>query len=524
MGANAPPVRSFIAVLRRSFRAKLFMVISLSIIALSTCFTAFFLYNQYRSLHDKLLTEGRLMTRLMAHNARLPLFAGNREQLHEVAQGIITHGSVLEVAILDREGRSLVHFFRQGPGYHARETAAPARPEPGAEGGIRNGPGALEFYEPIRTQATADDEEDLFFANGREKSTVIGSVHVVMDEKPLHRKVKQLAATALLVAVAALVAVIGALYPVIRGITRPLTQLERGVREIAAGNKGVKVPVESRDELGSLAASFNSMAESLLQRKLAQDESERTIRELNVNLEEMVHRRTAELMAANRELESFNYSASHDLRAPLLRLRGLCQALEEDCGDRLDGELRGYLDRIAEVGVQMERVMSAMSSLFRVQRRELELLAVNLSELVETVVAAHRETEPQRQVTVSVEPGATATGDPELLWVALDNLIGNAWKFTSRTDGARIEFGSTHREGELVYFVRDNGAGFNMGYAHKIFEPFHRLHGQDEFPGTGVGLAIVQRIISRHQGRVWLESAEGAGTTCYFTLPESAPA
>ncbi|AAR34211.1 HAMP domain-containing protein [Geobacter sulfurreducens] len=524
MGANAPPVRSFFAVLRTSFRAKLFTVICLSIIALSACFAAFFLYNQYRSLHDKLLTEGRLMTRLLAHNARLPLFAGNTDQLQEVVQGVTGHGTVLETAILDREGHPLAHFVRQNPRNDKSTPTAFSPPGPGVEGRIRDGQDSLEFVEPILTQHSAGNEEDLFFEGGRESSTVIGSVHLVMDERPLHRKVNQLAATALLVTAAALVAVIGALYPVIRGITRPLTHLERGVREIAAGNKEVRVPVESQDELGSLAASFNSMAESLLQRKLAQEESERKIRELNVNLEEMVRRRTAELMAANRELESFNYSASHDLRAPLLRLRGLCQALEEDCGDRLDGELRDYLDRIAEVGVQMERVMSAMSSLFRVQRRELELQPVNLSELVEKVVAAHRATEPQRQVAVSVEPGAAATGDPELLWVALDNLIGNAWKFTSRRADARIEFGSMHQEGELVCFIRDNGAGFNMGYAHKIFEPFHRLHGQDEFPGTGVGLAIVQRIISRHQGRVWLESAEGAGTTCYFTLPESAPA
>jgi hypothetical protein len=346
---------------------------------------------------------------------------------------------------------------------------------------------------------------------------------VVLNETDLHRQVSRLAAAALLVATGALLAGIGALYPVIRGITRPLTHLERGVREVAAGNKEVRVPVESQDEVGSLAASFNRMAESLLQRKLAQEESERRVRELNVNLEEMVRRRTAELMAANRELESFNYSASHDLRAPLLRLRGLCLALEEDCGDRLDREMRDYLDRIAQVGGQMERVMSAMSSLFRVQHRELDLRPVDLSGLVEKVVASLRDGDPVRRIEVSVKPGATATADPELLWVALDNLIGNAWKFTSRTDGARIEFGSMRQEGETVFYVRDNGAGFNMEYAHKIFEPFQRLHGQDEFPGTGVGLAIVQRIISRHQGRVWMESAEGAGTTCYFTLPEGAP-
>lgn len=520
MGADAPAARSLVTILRTSFRAKLFAVISLSIIAVSAFFTALFLHNQYRSLHDKLVTEGRLMTRLMAHNARLPLFAGNFDQLREVAQGVMTHDTVLEAAILDREGRPLVRLFRQGPDHENRDTSILSRPESGGGGGIRSGPGAMEFFEPIRTQASTDNEEDLFFADGREQSTVIGSVHVVLDEKGLHRQVSRLAAAALLVATGALLAGIGALYPVIRGITRPLTHLERGVREVAAGNKEVRVPVESQDEVGSLAASFNLMTESLLQRKLAQEESERRVRELNVNLEEMVRRRTEELMVANRELESFNYSASHDLRAPLLRLRGLCLALEEDCGNRMDQEMRDYLDRIAQVGLQMERVMSAMSSLFRVQRRELDLRPVDLSGLAEKVVDSLRDGDPARRIEVSVEPGATATADPELLWVALDNLIGNAWKFTSRTDGARIEFGSMRQDGETVFYVRDNGAGFNMEYAHKIFEPFQRLHGPDEFPGTGVGLAIVQRIISRHQGRVWMESTEGAGTTCYFTLPE----
>jgi light-regulated signal transduction histidine kinase (bacteriophytochrome) len=281
--------------------------------------------------------------------------------------------------------------------------------------------------------------------------------------------------------------------------------------------------VESEDEIGALTESFNRMVVALRQRREERDEAELRLRDLNARLEDKVIARTLQLEETNRELESFSYSAAHDLRAPLLRLNGLCKALKEDCGDRLDEEARTYFRRIATVGKQMERVISAMSTLFNVQRREMNCREMDVGAMVRAIMATLRQADPLREVALAVEPRVTATGDTELVWTALENLVGNAWKFTSHTPDARIEFGRVQREGEEVFFLRDNGAGFDMAYAAKLFKPFERLHGPDEFPGTGVGLAIVHRIMERHGGRVWLESAPGAGTTCYFTLPSCAP-
>ena len=223
--------------------------------------------------------------------------------------------------------------------------------------------------------------------------------------------------------------------------------------------------------------------------------------------------------SANRELEAFNYSASHDLRAPLTRLAGYCEAFKEEYGDRLDGQAMHYLDRIEATGEQMNSVLSAMLTLYQMQQREMAPRSIDISELVRAVAASLRQREPEREVTFVIQDDILVYGDMKLLWLALENLLGNAWKFTKERAAARIEFGQVEKEGESVCFLKDNGAGFNMEYADKLFTPFQRLHNTEEFPGTGVGLAIVQRIISRQNGRIWLESVEGEGTICYFVLP-----
>lgn len=509
-------------VLRRSFRARIFAVATLALIAISTVFIAFFLTRHHRSEHASLITEGRLLARLIAHNSRIPLFAGNREQLREVASGAMDTQSVLSVTVLDADGRALVHLARPGtPG--DLTAAAPALPGRGrgSETETIVAGQRLEFAETVAIREGNGSESSLYYEGAArdEKVRPLGTVRVVIDLEPIHRGMRTFIATATCTAAAFLAATLFVLYLVIRGVTRPLTHLARGVREIEEGHRDISVPVESEDEVGSLAAAFNRMTAALQERRLAQEESARQISELNARLEEKVRERTAQLETVNRELESFNYAAAHDLRAPIARLNGLCQALEEDCGETLSADCRDYLRRIGLVGKQMERVISAMSSLYQVQRREMSLRPLDLSAVVRAVVATLREAEPAHQVEVDVQPEVQVKGDMELLWVAVQNMVGNAWKFTARTPGARIEFGTEERDGVRVCFVRDNGAGFDMAYAGKLFKPFQRLHGPDEFPGTGVGLAIVHRIISRHGGQIWLESAEDVGTTCYFTLP-----
>jgi signal transduction histidine kinase len=239
---------------------------------------------------------------------------------------------------------------------------------------------------------------------------------------------------------------------------------------------------------------------------------------LNETLELRVRERTAALEAANKELESFCYSVSHDLRAPLRSIDGFSIALLEDYADQLDEEGRDNLQRIRANSQRMGQLIDDLLLLSRLTRQEMVSEQVDLSAMAERLVADLRERHPGRAIDVVVQPGLAADGDPRLLEVALGNLISNAWKFTSKRPEARVEIGAGGAGGPIVYHVRDNGAGFDMAYADKLFGAFQRLHAASEFEGTGVGLATVQRVVRRHGGRVWAEGAVDRGATFYFTL------
>lgn len=263
------------------------------------------------------------------------------------------------------------------------------------------------------------------------------------------------------------------------------------------------------------AISFDVTGRVLVEEALRRREEE--LRSAHVELERRVEERTAELRAAIREQESFSYSVSHDLRAPLRHINSFCAILAEDHGAELSAEARQYILRMREASNQMGQLIDHLLKLSRVQRAELQVGKVSLSEIAEATLQMLRETEPGRSVECHVEPGLIAHGDKYLLTQVLSNLIGNAWKYTARKPHAVIVFGRSVHDGETTYFVRDNGAGFNMSYCDKLFQPFERLHGS-EFEGAGIGLATVQRIVLRHGGRIWAEGEENAGATIYFTL------
>jgi PAS domain S-box-containing protein len=226
----------------------------------------------------------------------------------------------------------------------------------------------------------------------------------------------------------------------------------------------------------------------------------------------------ARIEAVNKELEAFSYSVSHDLRAPLRHVDGFSQILLEDYAEKLDEQGRRYLQQVREASQQMAQLIDDLLNLSRVTRTELRREVVDLSQMAEQIAEMLKKTQSDRVVEFVVEKGLAAEGDPRLLRVLLDNLLGNAWKYTGKRPWARIEFGRTMRDGKTAYFVRDNGAGFDMAYAHKLFGVFQRLHSLSEFPGTGIGLVTVQRIIHRHEGQVWAEGAVDQGATFYFTL------
>lgn len=265
--------------------------------------------------------------------------------------------------------------------------------------------------------------------------------------------------------------------------------------------------------VASVKTPFRQLSVEVAERKSAEE----ALRLLNQSLEQRVTQRTRQLELANRELEAFSYSVSHDLRAPLRAIDGFSQVLENSYAGQLDEKGRDYLGRVRRASHRMGDLIDDILHLSHISRKEVVKEPVDATALALAVADDLRQRDAGRQVEFTIEGDMHVQADPKLLRIVLENLMGNAWKFTSRTANPKIEVGIKQHDGHPAIFVRDNGAGFNMEYAHKLFSPFQRLHGANEFEGSGIGLATVQRIISRHGGRVWAEGSEGAGASFFFT-------
>jgi signal transduction histidine kinase len=296
--------------------------------------------------------------------------------------------------------------------------------------------------------------------------------------------------------------IVGALV-LARGVSRRASALASNADRLAHGLPPEPLPV-GEDEIGLVDARLRAAA--------------RLLRRRDVELRE----RTAQLEGANRELEAFSYSVSHDLRAPLRAIDGFSEALELDCGAELSDQARDSLRRVRAAAGRMSTLIDELLNLSRLTRIDVRREPVDLAESASGIVADLVRRCPHRRVEVQVSQGLIADADPELVQIALHNLLDNAWKYTSKTNGARIEIGASPNGAVRVFHVRDNGAGFDMAHATRLFGAFQRLHNERDFEGTGIGLAIVQRIIARHGGRIWAEGAVNAGATFYFTLePET---
>ncbi|MBT0666094.1 GHKL domain-containing protein [Geobacter pelophilus] len=341
----------------------------------------------------------------------------------------------------------------------------------------------------------------------------------------------------------------GVLWLIMKQLIAPLISFTDQIRTIhSEDHHDRQVEVSTNDEIRELATVFNSLMSGL-------DEKERRLREINELLEIRVAERTAQLEATNRmlqveirnraeaqeeiiclnedlnrralsletinkELESFSYSVSHDLRAPVRHIKSFINILMEDHADKLDTEAELLLRRISDAGGKLEILINEILNLSKVSRAEINHLPVNLSALATDIAELLKETEPVRNVSFEIEDDVVVTGDPALMHMVMQNLMENAWKYSAKNDKSVIRIGTAVRDNEKTCFVKDNGIGFDMAYAEKMFGVFQRLHDASEFEGTGIGLATVQRIIHRHGGRVWAEAAEGKGATFFFTVGE----
>jgi PAS domain S-box-containing protein len=303
-----------------------------------------------------------------------------------------------------------------------------------------------------------------------------------------------------------------------------MKEVQRALSKALKGEKGSNFEYRIITKSGDVKWISHSWSPIIIDNKLQciisviediteQKEIDNKLRSLNDNL----IRRSFELAIANKELEAFSYSVSHDLRAPLRSIDGFSQALAEDYTAILDEQGKEYILRVRKASQRMGQLIDDLLKLSRLTRKEMTIEPVNLSKIASSILDTYKKEEPKRKVDLTIHNNLVVNGDPNFLRILLENLLGNAWKFTKKCKVTKIEFGKKQKEKETIFFIRDNGAGFNMKYADKLFIPFQRLHDQ-EYSGTGIGLSIVSRIIRRHEGRIWAESKENKGTTFYFTI------
>jgi len=457
-----------------------------ALVSASIAFLAYDLHTIRQSLARRILTDAQIV----GFNSVSPLLFNDAETATTTLGGLRAEPAIV-AAIIRGQGdtRPFATYFRDGP-----PAARPSFPEQVAPGPVFAADHLL-VSEPIRFE-------------GRPLGTLV----IQADLAEIRNRQHRYAGIVLAVLAGSLLLALGISRLMAKTISRPIVRLADTARTVSS-QKDYTVRAEpgGRDEVGLLIGTFNEMLDQI-------QRQDSDLKEARVDLERRVETRTRDLATANKELEAFSYSVSHDLRAPLRAIDGFSKAVLTDYSPRLDERGRHYLERVRAGTLRMSQLIDDLLGLARVSRRELVRKRADVSDIAGQVAVELARRQPSRQVRVEVQPGLTAEADPHLLTIVFENLMGNAWKFTGKKADACVEVGQQANGPAPAFYVRDNGAGFDMEYADKLFGAFQRLHTEADFEGTGIGLATVQRIVARHGGRIWAEGTVNKGATFYFTL------
>jgi len=484
--------------IKRKLTVMLLLISGLVLLLTSAAFVTYEVATFRQTIGIHLATRSRIL----AANSTAALAFANAADATELLDALKYDPHMVAAALYGQDGRVLATYPAGAPA-----DLIPAAPQPD---GYRFEGGRLVAFTPV-----AEGE------NAR-----LGTLYIASDTKAVSDALRLSGVIAVVVLAIALLAAY-ALATALQGqISRPVLALAETATAVSTRQDySVRAPKLGADELGVLTDAFNQMLDRIQDqdrelRRHATDLEERveerthTLQERN----ETLRRNTAELLAANTELDAFAYSVSHDLRAPLRSIDGFSQVLLEDYATQLDEAGRDSLQRVRAATQRMGTLIDDLLKLARLTRSEMRTEVVDLSRIAGDIAAELHRSTPERQVEFTIAQGLEARGDTRLLRVAVENLLRNSWKYTAKQPQPRIEFGSVEGNGERVFLVRDNGAGFDMQYADKLFGVFQRLHSATEFEGTGIGLATVHRIVTRHGGRIWAEGAVDQGATFYFTL------
>jgi len=477
--------------IKRKLTAILLLISGLVLVLTSVAFVTYEVVTFRQTIESHLATRSLIL----AANSTAALAFANESDATEILAALKYDPHMVAAALYRQDGRVLAT-------YPVAVTAnlIPAAPQPD---GFRFEGGRLVGFTPVAQGA-----------NQR-----LGTLYIASDTKAVSDALRLSGIIAIVVLAIALLAAY-ALAAALQGrISAPILALaETATAASTRQDYSLRAPKFGEDELGTLTDAFNQMLGRIEEQKKELQQHATKLEQRVAERTRELEKRAAELLAANNELDAFAYSVSHDLRAPLRSIDGFSQVLLEDYATQLGDGGRDSLQRVRAASQRMATLIDDLLKLARVTRAEMRTEHVDLSAIARDIVVDIQRAAPDRPVEFAITPGLEAQGDSRLLRVVLDNLLRNGWKYSSKRPHARVEFNGLDENGERVFVVKDNGAGFDMRYADKLFGVFQRLHSAAEFEGTGVGLATVRRIINRHGGRIWAEGVVDQGATFYFTL------